>query len=122
MNNEKSHTYTIHQYFYVETQCGRKPHNTFYYMSLRITFIESTNFLCCLVVTGRRLQPPIFSSYNLREDPTPQFSGCNKKEATNPYVLWVQPEAGYNHLSLPHQTALKYKCQINDETIATLSL
>jgi hypothetical protein len=56
---------------------------------------------------GRRLQPPSFSGYNLREAPTPQFSGYNQKEATTPYVLWLQPEGGYNHLSLPRPTALK---------------
>jgi hypothetical protein len=55
MNNEKSYTYTVHQYFYVETQCGRKPHNDFSYMYLRITFIGSTNFLCSPAATGRRL-------------------------------------------------------------------
>jgi hypothetical protein len=60
-------------------------------MSLRITFIRSTNFLCFPATTGRRLQPPIFSGYNLREAPTPQFSGYNQKEATTPYVLWLQP-------------------------------
>jgi hypothetical protein len=57
--------------------------------------------------TGRRLQPPSFSGYNLKEAPTPQFSGYNQKEATTPYVLWLQPEGGYNHLSLPRPTTLK---------------
>jgi hypothetical protein len=66
----------------VETQSGRKPHNDFYYMSLRITFIESTNFLYFPAATRRRLQPPSFSGYNLREAPTPQFSGYNQKEDT----------------------------------------
>jgi hypothetical protein len=56
-----------------------------------------------------RLQPPSFSGYNLREAPTPQFSGYNQKEATTPYVLRLQPEGGYNHLSLPRPTTLKYK-------------
>jgi hypothetical protein len=93
----------------VETQSERKPHNDFSYMSLRITFIGSTNFLCFPAATGRRLQPPNFSSYNLRESPTPQFSGYNQKEATNPYVLWLQPKGGYNHLSLPRPTTLTYK-------------
>jgi hypothetical protein len=65
-------------------------------MYLRITFIGSTNFLCFPAATGRRLQPPNFSSYNLREAPTPQFSGYNQKEAMTPYVLsttrrWLQP-------------------------------
>ena len=45
--------------------------------------------------------------YNLREAPTPQFSGYNQKEATTPYVLCLQPEGGYNHLSLPHPATLK---------------
>jgi hypothetical protein len=93
----------------VETQRRRKPQNDFSYMSLRITFIGSTNFLYFLVATRRRLQPPSFSGYNLRETPTPQFSGYNQKEATTPYVLQLQLEGGYNHLSFPHPTALKYK-------------
>jgi hypothetical protein len=112
MNNEKSYTYTVHQYFYVETQCGRKPHNDFSYMYLRSTFIGSTNFLCFPAATGRRLQPPRFSGYNLREAPTPQFSGYNQKEATTPYVLRLQLEGGYNHLSFPRPNALKYKFQM----------
>jgi hypothetical protein len=41
--------------------------------------------------TGRRLQPPSFSGYNLREALTPQFSGYNQKEATTPNVLRLQP-------------------------------
>jgi hypothetical protein len=78
-------------------------------MSLRITFIGSTNFLCSPVATGRRLQPPIFLGYNLRETPTPQFYGYNQKEDTTPYVLRLQSGGGYNHLSFPHPAALKYK-------------
>jgi hypothetical protein len=93
-------------------------------MSLRITFIGSTNFLCFLAATGRRLQPPSFSSYNLKEAPTPQFygynqkflrlqhegtpipqfSGYNQKETTTPFA---QPN--YNHLSFPCPTTLMYK-------------
>jgi hypothetical protein len=95
----------------VETQSGRKPQNVFSYMSLRITFIGSTNFLCFSTVTGRRLQPPSFSGYNLREAPTPQFSGYNQKEATTPYVLWLQSEGGYNHLSLPRPTSLNIEVE-----------
>jgi hypothetical protein len=52
-----------------------------------MTFIGSTNFLCFPTTTGRRLQPPSFSGYNLREDPTFKFFGYNQKEATTPYVL-----------------------------------
>jgi hypothetical protein len=74
-------------------------------MSLIITFIGSTNFLCFPAATRRRLQPPSFSSYNMREAPTPQFSGYNQKEATTPYVLsattgrWLNPHvlAPFNH-------------------------
>jgi hypothetical protein len=87
MKNEQSHTCTIHQYFYVETQCGRKPWNHFSYMSLRIAFIGSTKFLCSPTATRRRLRPPIFSGYNLREAPTPQLCGYNQKEDTTSYVL-----------------------------------
>jgi hypothetical protein len=112
MNIEKSYTYIAHQYFYAEIECGRKPWNYFYYMSLRITFIGSTNFLCSLVATGRRLRPPIFSGYNLSESPTPEFSGYNQKEPTTPYVLCLQPEVRYNHLSFPRPFALKYKFQM----------
>jgi hypothetical protein len=68
----------------VETQSGRKPNNDFSYISLRITFIRSTNFLCFPIATGRRLQPPSFSGYNLREAPTPQFFVYNQKEAITP--------------------------------------
>jgi hypothetical protein len=56
-------------------------------MSLRTTFIGSTNILYFPTASVRRLQPPIFSGYNLREDPTPQFSGYNQKEATTPFFL-----------------------------------
>jgi hypothetical protein len=68
----------------MKTQSTRKPQNDFYYMSSRITFIGSANFLCFPTKTRRRLQPPRFLGYNLREAPTPQFSGYNQKEATTP--------------------------------------
>ena len=104
---EQSYTYTIHQCFYVEIQSGRKPQNDFSYMFLRITFIGSTNFLCFPAATRMRLQPPSFSGYNLRKDPTPQFSGYNQKEARTPYVLRLQLEGGYNHLSFLCPATLK---------------
>jgi hypothetical protein len=91
-------------------------------MSLIITFIGITKFLCSPKTTGKRLQPPIFLGYNLREAPTLQFFGYNQKEATTPYVLQLQLEGGYNHLSFLCTTTLKYKCQIINETTATLSL
>jgi hypothetical protein len=90
----------------METQSGRKPWNYFSYVSLRITFIGSTNFLCFLAATGRRLQPPSFSGYNLREAPTPQFFGYKQKEDTTPYVLQLQPEGGSNRFSFSHPTSL----------------
>jgi hypothetical protein len=89
-------------------------------MYLRITFIGSTNFLCFPAATGRRLQPPSLSGYNLRENSTPQLSRYKQKEATTPYVLRLQPEGGYNHLSFPHPTTLKYK--YNYGTTVTLSM
>jgi hypothetical protein len=98
--------------FYMETQSERKPDNYFSYMYLRITFIRSTNFLFFPAVTQRRLQPPSFSGYNLREPPTPQFSGYNLKEVETPYVLRLQPEGGYNHLSFPNPTTLTYKFEM----------
>jgi hypothetical protein len=55
----------------------KKTMEFFSYISLRITFIGSTNFLFFPAATGRRLQPPSFSGYNLKEYPTPQFSGYN---------------------------------------------
>ena len=95
-------------------------------MSWRITFIGSTIFVCFPAAIERRLQPPSFLGYNLREDPTTQFSGYNQKEATTPYVLHLelesgynqkeattpyvlrlQMEGGYNDLSLPHPATLK---------------
>jgi hypothetical protein len=78
-------------------------------MSLKIIFIGSTNFLCFLAAIGTMLQPPSFSGYNLKEAPTPQLSGYNEKDAITPYVLWLQLEGAYNHLSFPRPTALKYK-------------
>jgi hypothetical protein len=84
----------------METQSGRKPQNSFSYMSLRITFIGSTNILCFLDATGRRLQPPSFSGYNLREAPTPQFSGYNPLCSLARTERWLQPLvlASSNHL------------------------
>jgi hypothetical protein len=69
--------------------------------------LEVPTLFFVLATTGRRLQPPSFSECNLRESPTPQFYGYNQKEATTPYVLRLQPECGYNHLSSPCPTALK---------------
>jgi hypothetical protein len=63
----------------------------FFLYVLKNYFIGSTNFLCFPTTTGRRLQPPSFSNYNLMEAPTSQFFGYNQKEATTPYVLRLQP-------------------------------
>jgi hypothetical protein len=84
----------------METQSGRKPRNDFSYMYLRITFIGSTNFLCFPTATGRRIQPPSFSGYNLEgrsNSPIlwlqpPSFSGYNLREAPTPQL------SGYNPL------------------------
>jgi hypothetical protein len=53
--------------------------------------LEAPTSFVFSAATGRRLQPPSFSGYNLREAPTPQISGYNQKEATTPNVLWLQP-------------------------------
>jgi hypothetical protein len=103
----RNHTHT--QYTNVFTwkpKAGENHKLDFSYMSLRITFIGRTNFFCFPAAIGRRLQPPSFLGYNLKEAPTPQLSGYNQKEATTPYVLHLQSEGGYNHLSLPRPTAL----------------
>jgi hypothetical protein len=75
----------------VETQSRRKPHNVFYYMYLRITFIGRTNFLCFLAATGRRLQLPSFSGYNLWEAPNPQLFGYNPLCSLDTTGRWLQP-------------------------------
>jgi hypothetical protein len=64
-------------------------------MSLISTFIGRTKILSSPAPTGRRLHPPRFSGYNLREDPTPQFYGSNQKEDKTPYYMatagrWLQ--------------------------------
>jgi hypothetical protein len=102
MSNHKHTKYT--NVFMWKPKVGEN-HIMLFLMSLRITFIGSTNFLFP-AATGRRLQPPSFSGYNLMEAPTPLFSGYNQKEATTPYVLRIQPKGGDNHLSLPHPTTL----------------
>jgi hypothetical protein len=96
MKNDQSYTYRIHRYFYVETQCWRKPQNNISYIYLISTFIGSTNFLFSPIPTIRRIQPPRFSGYNLREAPTIQFSGSNQKEVTTLYVLRLQLEGSSN--------------------------
>ena len=78
----------------------------FSYMYLIITFKEASTSNSP-VPTGRRLQPPNFLGYNLREAPNPKLSGYKQKEATTPNVIWLQPEGGYDHLSLPHPVTLK---------------
>jgi hypothetical protein len=48
-------------------------------MSLRITFKEAPTSNSP-AATGRRLRPPIFSGYNLREATTSQFYGYDQKD------------------------------------------
>jgi hypothetical protein len=80
-------------------------------------------------------QLPLFSSCNWKEAPTPYIFRLQPEGSSNSPILWLQPEGGYNplcsrlqpeggynHLSFPHPTTLKYKCQITDETTVTLSL
>jgi hypothetical protein len=81
MNNDKSFTDTVHHYFYMETQCGRKPHKNFSYMSLRSTFIGRTNLLCS-------------------PTPTPYILMLKPEGSSISQILWLQPEGGYNPLVL----------------------
>ena len=109
ITNNKKHIHTMHStpIFMWKPNVGENHEMIFLYVK---NFIQGrTKFLCFLAATGRRLQPPSFLGYNPRESPTPQFSGYNQKEDTTPYVLRLQLEGGYNHLSLPRPTALTYK-------------
>jgi hypothetical protein len=95
----------------------------FSYMSI-ITFKEASNSNS-LAPTRRRLQPPSFLCFNLKEA-TPlwflwlQLEGgynhlvirLQPEGSSNSLILQHQPEGGYNPLSLPCPTALKYKCQM----------
>jgi hypothetical protein len=67
---------------------------------------EPTSFVFQLQLEGGS-NPLVSQGYNLKESPNPLFFGYNQKEATTPYVLWLQPKGGYNHPSLPRPTALK---------------
>jgi hypothetical protein len=61
MNNHTHTQYT--SIFCVETQCGRKPHNVFSYLSLRITFIGSVgNGSHSLIAAGAELDAHQFMS------------------------------------------------------------
>jgi hypothetical protein len=108
----KNHTHTL------VILCGNPKREK----TTKLFFLHVLNnyFLYFPATTGRRLQPPSFSGYSLREAPTPQFSSYNQKEATTPYYLWIQSEGGYNHLSFPGPTTLMYK--YNYGNTITLSL
>jgi hypothetical protein len=79
----------------VETQCGRKPHNDFLIVKEYIHWKHQLPI--SPATTGRRLQPPI---YRLQPE-----------GSSNSLIFWLQLEGGYNPLSLPHPTTLKYKCR-----------
>jgi hypothetical protein len=59
MNNKEPYTCTIHQEFYMETQCGRKPQNYFLILFEEIHSSEAPT--------------SVFSSYNWKEATTPDF-------------------------------------------------
>jgi hypothetical protein len=81
-NNKQIHTIQITPIFYMETQCGRKPHNYFLIFQ-RITFKEAPTSNS-LYPTRRRIQPLMFSSSNWKVATTTQFSGSNQKENPTP--------------------------------------
>jgi hypothetical protein len=56
----------------------------------RITFKE-TPTSNSPTTTIRKLQSPIFSGYNLREDPTPQFSSYNPLCYPTTTGRWIKP-------------------------------
>jgi hypothetical protein len=96
-----NHTHKQYANIFTWKPNARENHIMFFLICLfRSTFIGSTNFLVFqLQLEGG--SNPLVSGYNPREAPTPQFYGSNQKEATTHYVLWLRPEGGYNHLSLP---------------------
>ena len=82
MSNKKWTITHIHStpVFYVETQIGRKPQNTFFlYVLKNYNSLEApTSFVFQLQLEGGS-NPLVSSCYNLREAPTPQFSNYNQK-------------------------------------------
>jgi hypothetical protein len=61
--------------------------------------LEAPNSIFFPSTTGRRLQSPSFLGYNLREAPTPQFSGYNPLCFLDTTERWLQPHvlAPSNH-------------------------
>jgi hypothetical protein len=99
--NEKSYTYTVHQYFHMETKCRRKRWNSFSYMSLRITFIGSTNFLCSPATTGRRLQPPIFQDTTQGKLQLPNSLATTKRRLQTPMFPYYNQKVATTSCPLP---------------------
>jgi hypothetical protein len=132
INNNK-HIHTMHNtpIFTWKPNVGENHIMFFLYVK---NYIQGSTKFQFSAPTGRRLQPPSFLGSNLKEAPTPwvlqlQSEGgynhlvlrLQPEGSSNSLILQHQPEGGYNPLSFPHP-ALKYKCQITDETTATLSL
>ncbi len=87
MNNNKPHKYTLQRYFTWKPNAGENHQILFLYIK-RIHSLEAPNS-DSLAATGRRLQPPSFSGYNLKETPTPQLFGSNQKD--DKIERWLQP-------------------------------
>ena len=78
------------QYAYVETQVlGGKPQKPY-----------NNSFPATI---GRRQQPPCYNDFN---SPATTRRRLQSKESSNSLVLLLQPERGYNPLSLPYPAIL----------------
>jgi hypothetical protein len=91
-----NHTHTQYTSVFMWKPKAGENHKMIFLMSLRITFIGSTNFLYFPAATGRRLQPPSFSGYNLREAPTPNSLATTRRRLQPPMFFnynqrWLQP-------------------------------
>jgi hypothetical protein len=105
-------SYTVHKIFLHGNPNGRKPQNAFLYISK--DYIHRKHQLPnSPAPTGRRLQPPIYrlqpeGSYNSLNSPA-----TTRRRLQPPRFSILQPEGGYDPLSLPHPASLKYKCRLN---------
>jgi hypothetical protein len=72
--NQKNTVDTVHQDFYVETQCGRKPHNIFFMFFCKHQ-LTIYNYLTGTHLS--QLRTPILSGTNLSQMRTPILSCTN---------------------------------------------
>jgi hypothetical protein len=112
INNEQMNNHTHTQYTNVFTWKPKKEENHIMIFLICLEEFHSLEAPTSFVFQLQQEEgsnPLVSQGTNMREAPTPQFSGYNQKEATTPYVLRLQLEGGYNHMSLPRPTDLMYK-------------